>query len=70
MEAGSEGTGDHPGVTQPASPGGDWGSTGSDRGSGTAFDKYQRVERVKELFRGTKSGPDDREPESDSPSAE
>ncbi len=70
MEQGAEGSGEHPGVTQPTPSGGDWGSTGSDRGSGTAFDKYQREERVKEMFRGTRTGPGDREPGGDPPSAE
>ncbi|HEY0884459.1 MAG TPA: hypothetical protein VGE20_04205 [Ramlibacter sp.] len=71
MEAAGEEHEDHRGVTRPARPGGDWEWTpSSDRGSGTAFDKFQREERVKEVFRGTKSGRGDEAVDADSPSAD
>lgn len=70
MEAAAEEHGNHPGLTRPVRPGGEWEWTpSSDRGSGTAFDKFQREERVKEVFRGTRTGAGDKEVDADSPSA-
>lgn len=71
MDAAGEEHEDQPGAKRPARPGGEWEWTpSSDHGSGTAFDKFQREERVKEVFRGTRSGGGNKEVDADSPSAD